>query len=175
MGNVGMRVISDLCAFMDTVSHLPKKLRKYYKGYEVYNGIQIPVLFGRTLRYKSRLLPTQHLIDYILANSPLSQLLAHHAHLTLGCCHAIDTYIDFMNMMGFHATSLHNVRDVTDRCRKCPLIKALWTRKSPKQHLIWKQRGPDTQLISILSPNPISHFVCNETDPFNIEFIDGHI
>ena len=29
--------------------------------------------------------------------------------------------------------------------------------------------------MSILSPNPMSYFVCDETSPFDIEFTDGHI
>ena len=168
-----MRVFSALCADTDTISHIPRKIRQYDKGWKAYNGIQMPRLFGRTLRYNSRLLPTRHLIYYILANSPLSQLLAQHAYLSLGCCHGIDAYVDFINMMGFHATNLPNDdKDVTERCRKCLFIKSLWTGKSPIQDWIWKQRGPYSQLMNILSPNPMSYFACDETGPFNIKFTD---
>ena len=53
-----MRVFSALYGDTDMIPHLPKKFRKYDRKYEVYNGIQIPVLSGGTLRYNSKLLPT---------------------------------------------------------------------------------------------------------------------
>ena len=68
---------------------------------------------------------------------------------------------------GLHAASLSNdIKDSIDRCSKCPLIKSIWTRNPPMQDLIWKGRGPDTQLMNVLSLLPMSYFVSDKTRPF---------
>ena len=69
----------------DMTPHLPTKFNPYDRGQDVYTNMYIPVLFGRTLRYKSRLLPNGHTINYLLANSRLSQLLVQHTHMVSQC------------------------------------------------------------------------------------------
>ena len=77
-------------------------------------------------------------------------------------------------MIGFHALNLDQVvKEVTERCTKCPMINFIWKARSPLESALWKKRGPDSLIDSVLSPDPLSFVSGDELGALKIEFKDG--
>ena len=136
--------------------------------------MSVTMFYGRNVRYRARLEPTRHEIAFILAESPLGQLVINHAHKALGCANGIQSYIDFINCIGFHAINLKEaIKDHLDSCQQCPLIKALWSQKSSLQDTLYSQRGPQADIEKIFSQNPMQFLVGDELGPLKISLKTG--
>ena len=132
-----------MCADLDSKPHLPIKYKNYDVNRITFNNLPMNVLYGRSLRYRSQLALTRHQVYFLHSTSPLCQMAAQYAHQSLGCCHGKQAYVNFINMVGFHAVNIDIdivVKEVTDRCQQCPLIQFLWKAKSPLESALCKKR-----------------------------------
>ena len=62
-----------------------------------------------------------------------------------------------------------------DICKLCPVIKMLFSRKTPLKKLLWQFRGPDDFLTSALRDNLLDTIVAEELGPIAIEYDEGNI
>ena len=123
-----------------------------------FNKMWAYVLSGRKLRWNSRVLPTNHIIRQIIAESPLMDLMVRNSHYLIGCNHSVKKYCNHIRLSGFNMVNLPIVVLNHKRyCKTCPLVKAVLSRNNPVQRLANRfYRGHDDFLASTLDKNPLA-------------------
>ena len=66
-------------------------------------------------------------------------------------------YTSHIRSIGYNMACLEDaVPSHRDICKLCPVIKMLYSRKTPLTKILWQFRGPDDFLTSALGDNPLA-------------------
>ena len=131
---------------------------------------------GREIGFVSNLATSYHHTKQIEAHSPLGELVINQSHRIIGCGQGTHMYANHIRASGYNMMCLEDaVAAHRDNCKLCPVIKMLFTRKTPLTKLLWQFRGPDEFLTSTLSLNPLDTIVVDELGPIAIKFNEGKV
>ena len=154
----------------DSKHRLISNLLKKHINFE---GKKLPVLVGREMKeFKedTTIEPSDGSSPFLLRvlgqDTPLAKHLTHSVHNEMGCKLAKETYLDALLRRGYIWKGARGTfQRFSDACPSCTLLKAAMRNHACKV----SAPGPDYNVKEILSQNPLSTVVIDETGTISME------
>ena len=138
-----------------------------------FEGTRLPILVGREMRefaHDIAIEPSDGSSPFTLRvldkDSPLARHLTHSVHNEMGCRLSKATYLDALLRRGFYWKGARGAfQSFTDACPSCTLMHA-----AMRNHAC-KVSGPGADYVvkEVLSNNPLSSIIIDETGPIIME------